>query len=173
MTTTFEQVYRVNFEKVLTHIEIKTKDKFLAQDLTSDTFIKAYKNFNKYDAEKSGIATWLMMIANGVIIDNFRTDRFNKKVTLVGDFVNDNGKDSFEFVSIETTDKEIESEVLSSKINKAIHNLKPKYRKVAILFFIGEKKIKEIAETLDMPINTVKVTIHRVRAMLQKSLTLA
>ena len=52
----------------------------------------------------------------------------------------------------------------------ALNNLKPKYREVATLNFIEGRSYKEIANILQIPINTVKVTLLRAKEMLQNEL---
>jgi len=87
------------------------------------------------------------------------------------DFSNDNGIDEFQFVADAEADSEMDREELSAKIMKSFRGLKPKYRKIAVLFFMNQKSYKEIAEILDVPMGTVFGMISRCRKMLQTSLT--
>ena len=52
----------------------------------------------------------------------------------------------------------------------AFDKIKPTYREVAIEHFIYEQNYNEIAEKLDIPLNTVKVAILRAREVLQGAL---
>jgi len=48
--------------------------------------------------------------------------------------------------------------------------LKPKYQRIAELYFLQDKPYNEVAELLEIPLGTVKGMINRVRTMLQAEL---
>lgn len=56
------------------------------------------------------------------------------------------------------------------KVDEALEKLPEDYRQVAILYFVSDMSYEEIAETLDVPIGTVRSRLHRARKQLQISL---
>ena len=88
----------------------------------------------------------------------------------VDSFVDEKGNELFTFVSDNSTSKDVENKELKAVILAAFNNLKPKYQKIAHLFFLEEKKIEEIADSCEMPVGTVKGMIFRCREQLQGQL---
>jgi len=70
----------------------------------------------------------------------------------------------------ETPLEEVEARELGSAIEQAIGELRPEYRSCIILRHIEGRSYEEIAQTLDLPLGTVKTYIHRARAELMEIL---
>ena len=85
---------------------------------------------------------------------------------------NDEEKSYFNFVAPEQSkaDNEVLTKELHGKIAKAFRTLKPKYRKIAILYFLRDLPYVEIAEIVNVPMGTVKGMISRARQKLQAEL---
>ena len=167
---TFEEIYSENYEGILNHINIRVSNPEIAEELTNDVFMKVHKHLGDYDETKSAIPTWVRFIAHNTVIDHFRCNRYANNRTSASDFNNGEGITEFEFVSEGSADTELERSELGQKIMSSFRSLKPKYRRVAVLYFMNQKQYKEIAEILDIPMGTVFGMISRCRAMLQNSL---
>lgn len=165
---TFEEVYNKNYNQILYFVNGWVKNMIEAEDITAKVFIKLNENFDKYDVYQAKISTYLHVIAKSMIIDFFRTNHKDKYVN-VDNFVNNDGKEIFQFVD-ENTNDNIENDELKNSINDALNNLKPKYKEIAVLYFVKELSYKEISNILDLPMGTVKGNISRVRKMLQENL---
>jgi len=168
---TFEKIYSENYSDTLNYINWRINNSEIAEELTNDVFVKVHKHLANFDESQSTFSTWLRNITNNTVIDHFKTNHYGRNFTMSSDFSNDNGIDEFQFVADAEADSEMNREELSAKIMKSFRGLKPKYRKIAVLFFMNQKSYKEIAEILDVPMGTVFGMIHRCRAMLQTSLT--
>jgi RNA polymerase sigma-70 factor (ECF subfamily) len=68
------------------------------------------------------------------------------------------------------SDENLENKELLEAVHKAMSSLKPKYQKIATMFFIEDRPYPEIAEALEMPIGSVKGMIFRIKAMLRGEL---
>jgi len=165
---TFEQVYNKNYKQILYYVNGWVKNMTEAEDITAKVFIKLHKNFEKYDVYQAKISTYLHVIAKSMITDHYRTNHSDKYVN-VNSFVDDDGKEIFQFVDDSTNDG-IENDELSNSINTALSNLKPKYKQIAELFFVKEMTYKEISTMLNLKMGTVKGMINRCRAKLQEEL---
>jgi RNA polymerase sigma-70 factor (ECF subfamily) len=164
-------LYNSYYKEIYKHILFKVKGKHeIAEEITQDVFIKANEHLNKFDGTRATVKTWLYTIANHKIIDFYRANANNTKIN-VSDFSDaETGKEIFTFVGSEHTNTQAENNELRAKIEKAINNLKPDYKKVAELFFYYDKQYNEIAEICNIPIGTVKANISRIRNILQTNL---
>jgi RNA polymerase sigma-70 factor (ECF subfamily) len=165
----FNEIYAKNYGIIFNYVNMKLHSIHDAEEVTNDVFMKANENFEKFDAKQSKFETWLYNIAKNTVIDFVRTNHQNKYIK-VSDFVNESGEVSFQFPAECKADDLIENKELKSKIDFAMNNLKPKYKRIAELYFLQDKPYKEIADLCEIPLNTVKVMINRVRTMLQSDL---
>lgn len=160
-------VYNLFYNQVKYFIHGKVKDEMTAEDLTADTFLKAQRFIDKYDS-KYQFTTWLYNIANNRVIDYWRTQnaKFGKNVNVDG-YVDEEGHELFQFEADNNVQDSIESKESVNIILSGIQSLKPKYQRIAELYFIQEKEYNEIAEICEIPLGTVKGMVFRCREMLQ------
>jgi RNA polymerase sigma-70 factor, ECF subfamily len=157
----FEQLYQEYSDKIFSYIYLLVHDKEVAEDLTQDTFIKAYKNWDQFNGE-SHLFTWLFRISRNVTIDYLRKKRLLTFFSI----------EKYQFESNQQTPLEIvmKGERMTT-LYEAIRNLKLSYQEVLILRKIKEFSIKETAEILNWNENRVKITTSRAIAALKKELT--
>lgn len=140
----------------------KTKNDEDAEDITIQTFSKAFDKIDTFNEEYQ-FKTWLISISKNVYIDFLRKRK--------------------SFISIETT-KEQEEQVYRvvddsptpedkiiteqnlAKLLRDIKQLKPKYQEVIHLRFFQELSYKEIAEKTNESINNIKVKLLRAKKLL-------
>ena len=165
----FNKAYTENREVIFNYINWKINSIQDAEDLTVEVFMKAERTYNKEKANVCSFPSWLRTVANTAIVDYFRTDHSDKYQS-VSDFVNAEGDETFQFVSDNSADSNMLNDELRAKLANAFRTLKPKYRKIAMLYFVREKEYTEIAELCNVPMGTVKGMISRCREMLQAEL---
>lgn len=168
----FECVYNEYNKRIQNYINTKVKNSDAAQELCADVFIKVNDNLVYYMGEIAGLSTWIYSIAKNTIIDYYRVDK-SSHYTNVSNFADaETGKETFQFVASESyeVDSVLDCADKSEKIAKAFENLKPNYKKIALLYFIEDKQYNEIAEVCNIPLGTVKGMISRCREMLQNEL---
>jgi len=127
-----------------------------AEELTEDTFIKAFDTLSHFQG-KSKFSTWIFRIAYNKAISFTR-----KKKILFEDKQLDN-------VSIAEADHLLFIEDSTEKVKKlqqCITLLKDEEIALIHLFYYQKYELKEIAEILDISTNTVKVRLFRVRKKL-------
>src|SRR5690606_14910735 len=128
----------------------------LADDITQDTFLKAYKNLLSFRGQSS-VKTWLFAIARNTAFD-YRKSSFFRRVTLV------------EYVTQQKTHPSAESEALDSLISSElwgqVMKLPVKLRESLILYAHHQLKIQEIAQLLGLSEGTVKSRIFKARSKL-------
>jgi RNA polymerase sigma-70 factor (ECF subfamily) len=167
---TIEELYKKYYKLVLNFIMQKMHNIEIAEELTNDTFIKACQNMDKYCSNKSQIVTWLCTIGKHLIVDYYRKDDSDKYIN-VSSFVDESGNEMIQIKdTCNNSDENLENKELLEAVHKAMSSLKPKYQKIATMFFIEDRPYPEIAEALEMPIGSVKGMIFRIKAMLRGEL---
>ena len=68
-----------HLDDVYAYLLYMTGDAALAEDLTADTFEKAFARWKRYDARRAGVKTWLCLIARSVALDHFRSEERRRK----------------------------------------------------------------------------------------------
>ncbi len=145
------------------------RNKQEAEDLTQETFIKAYNSINSFN-EAYAFSTWLFKIATNHCIDFFRkrklvTHSLDEPIKYKDDEIKQ------EYATDEPTiDNEMVAIEKSRIIKEAINKLPEKYRIAIILRHHEEKSYDEIAQIMNLPLGTVKARIFRAREMLKKYL---
>jgi len=136
-----------------------------AEDLTIEAFGKAFKFINNYEPEFA-FSTWLFKIANNNAIDFLRKQR--TKTISIDSQGRDADEDNPVQLQSDTPDPE---EVMIQKqktelLKLIITELKPRYSRLVQLRYFEEYSYEEIAETLNLPIGTVKAQLFRAKELL-------
>jgi len=158
--------YRPLISNLIARVIKQTDD---IEDLTQETFIKAFQSLEKFDNQFS-FSTWLFKIASNNCIDYLRKKKLR---TFSIDKQIDNTDEEIYFEIPDTDlmpDKKIVDKERKQIIEEAIANLPEKYRKVILLRHSEMKEYEEIAEELNLPLGTVKAHIFRARQLLNKFL---
>jgi RNA polymerase sigma-70 factor (ECF subfamily) len=155
-----EAWYDQHSKSVLSFILFMVKDYQLAEDLTHDTFIKAYLYYDSFK-HHSSVKTWLFSIAHNLTVDYLR----KRKPTMII-------KDMF---LLKKDDKPLLEELFQIKedsyeLYKALENLKDTYRKVIVLRKIKGFSIEDTAKILGWSESKVKSTFFRAIPALKKQL---
>ena len=142
------------------------RDRALAEDLSQDTFVKVLNALDSYRPEFK-FSSWVFKIANNVAIDQLRKRELD---TLSLDGAPDaRTREEVQSTALQAVDhtesplSELESRELGGRIESAIAKLRPEYRSCILLRHVEGRSYEEIAETLDLPLGTVKTYIHRAR----------
>lgn len=135
------------------------------QDIVQVAFHKAFQGLESYDPQYK-FTTWLYNIAKNVAIDFSR----KRKISIGASITPDNAHNLANIgggIKNSPEDKMISTQEYDSLIAK-IESLEEKYRLPAKLCFIKEYAYNEIAQELNLELNTVKTRIRRARELLQK-----
>ena len=145
------------------------KNRAEAEDLTQESFIKAFKALDTFNSEYA-FSTWLYKIAANNCIDHFRKRRL-VTYSIDAPLKSKNGEMHRDFPDKdERPDTGLISKEKSIQIQKAIDSLPEKYRKAILLRHKEDRSYEEIAKELDIPLGTVKVRLFRAREMLKMKL---
>ena len=125
-----------------------TQKKDIAEDVLQETFIKVYKNIDKYDESKGNFLTWVMNICRNGAIDKIRYGQESRKIQ----FDNLN-------VNIATeTDPELQR--ANQELWEVLEKLDDDHTEILKLSYYYGYSHAEISEKLDIPLGTVKSKIR-------------
>lgn len=135
-----------------------------AQDLTQDTFLRAYRFFDKFQ-EGTSMKAWLFKILKNVFINKYR------KALKTPEMVELAGVESLG-VALATNDpeKEFFGVLLGDEVSRAMDALPEEFRAAVTLTDLEGLSYQEISDILGVPIGTVMSRIHRGRRLLREAL---
>ncbi|GAB3062953.1 RNA polymerase sigma factor SigW [Virgibacillus ainsalahensis] len=165
----FEDVVSFYQNKIYQHCYRMLGNAHEAEDIAQEAFIRAYVNIHSFD-ERRKFSTWLYRIATNLTIDRIRKRK--PDYYLDAEVKGTEGLDMYSRLAADRPlpGEEVESLEMQRYIHKEISELPPKYRSIIILRYLEEFSLKEISDTLDIPLGTVKTRIHRGREALRKKL---
>jgi RNA polymerase sigma-70 factor, ECF subfamily len=148
----WKDVYHFQFNKCNNEDE--------SEDITIKTFAKAFDKIESFD-DNYQFKNWLFTISSNIYIDHLR------KVKTETVSLNKNPKEIHRIVDEEPSpaDQLIQEQNLA-QLKAYIKQLKPHYQKVINLRYFQELSYKEIASTLDEPMNNIKVKLLRAKKLL-------
>ncbi|MCZ2357756.1 MAG: sigma-70 family RNA polymerase sigma factor [Bacteroidia bacterium] len=141
-----------------------------AQDLSQETFTKAYANIHKFDS-RFAFSTWLFRIATNTCIDHIR----KRKIILQSISSYIDTEDGAISMEIHDPNSPIPDITLSIKernefINRAVDKLPAKFQEIVRLRYFLEYSYEEISAHLKIPLGTVKAKLHRAKITLNEIL---
>lgn len=145
---------------------IKNEDD--VEDLTQETFIKAYNALTSYQYGYS-FSSWIYKIASNTCIDFLRKKRYNT-ISLNQQY-DSNEEQEMEIPDIDSIpDMAVLSEERKNVIIEAIENLPDNYKMIIKLRHEEELDYNEISSKLNIPLGTVKAHLFRARKILYNHL---
>lgn len=146
-----------------------------AEDVTQDAYVRAWHNFESYDANRS-FEGWLFRIITNRVIDMRRRQKrvpmYSLDSPIVGD---DDGQPlAHEFAAPDSDPEQIVvGPVMEERLQVALASLPADYRTAILMCDVEQRSYQEIADQMRCAIGTVRSRIHRARVMLRKRLEAA
>lgn len=131
----------------------------LAEDLAQETFLRAYRGLPGFEG-RAQFGTWLHRIAYFVYLNH--RNRTKVHTSLPEEF--------------ETTAPAPDDECsahradLRRDVSTAVSSLPPRYREVVLMHFVRHVPYRDIADTLGVPLGTVKTQLHRAKLMMREKM---
>ena len=156
-TKAFGKIYELWADNIYRFTYLKTKDTNVAEDITAEVFIKAWKGLKNFKLNQDvKFSTWLFAIARNTVIDYYRTTR----QTI-----------SFENLP-EIADLEGEPDLYpeQSKVRETLQQLKPEYRQVLELRYVEDISISKVAQIMKKKEGNVRTITNRALQKLREEL---
>lgn len=153
-----EEIYARYFKDVYFFVYSLSKNQHLAEDITSEIFLKVMQSLDSFQGE-SDLKVWLFQIAKNTYHSYLRK---NNRVVPTEEFHK------------ETDNINIEKKILdqdeSMRIHKILHQLAEPYKEVFTLRMFGDLSYKEIGEIFGKTDNWACVTFHRVKKQIKEKM---
>jgi len=137
------------------------KNREEAEEISQDTFIKAYRNLPKFKGD-SKFSTWLYKIAYHNCLDRFKKHANMYKTDAINTLL------SFNVPAAEDTMQSIERAERAKMMNACLKRLPEDERSILWFFYYKELSLKEIKEITQFSEANIKVKLHRGRKHLLK-----
>ena len=164
--TKFKKIVNVHKDLIYSQAYYFTGNKEDAEDISQEVLIKLWHHFK--GLKKNAVKAWLLTVTRNLCIDYNRKKR---------EILLDDSKDESENIVWETLadpqsnpEKEAINSDLLENITRIINKLPEKMRSIVIMRDIQDLQYSLIAEIMDLPLNSVKVNLHRGRKLLSEKL---
>ena len=170
--TAFTALWDTYIDQLRTYIRsmMRRQDDLYVDYICSRSFEKAFRQIGSYDPSKSQFITWLRVIARNTALDFVEQDkRIHPRDVLVS-LERESQKDPLEDIPEQAQnalDSMINSEDDAEQANY-IERLPALYREVARKRLMYDMQYKEIAEEMDLELNTVKTRLRRAKALMEE-----
>ena len=131
-----------------------------AEEVTQDSFLKAYKNIGQFKGDAK-FSTWLYSIVYNTALTHLRKKRV--KTTEIGDLSLEN---LLELSEPDQQWRRLQKEERSGHIKTALNKLRGDDQVAITLFYLNENSLQEICEITGWELSNVKVRLHRARKRL-------
>lgn len=161
-TKEFGKLYDEYIRKIYDFIYYKTHHRETAEDLTSQTFMKALEKIGSFDCAKGSFSSWIYQIARNSVIDFYRTKK--------GDIGID---DIWDLSSDANIERDMDARQKIEKVEGYIGKLKSEQREIIILRVWQGMMYKEIAEITGKSEVSCKMMFSRAIRDLRKEMPLS
>ena len=154
--TEFEKLFKENQGFIFKYLMRMTKDSSLAEELTQETFFRAYMNFSALrDKEKASV--WLCQIAKNTYFSWYNQQKQSGSL------------DELESVSDgKCIEEAFEHKELSQKALQCLHELDEPYKEVFMLYVLGGFSLKDISSVFGKSESWARVTFYRAKQKLSE-----
>ncbi|HEY3416527.1 MAG TPA: sigma-70 family RNA polymerase sigma factor [Armatimonadota bacterium] len=150
----FESLVKMHQQRVYAHCYHLVSNTAEAEDLTSETFLRAYEHLGSLRADPS-IIHWLLRVANNLCISALRKRGTRQTVEL----------DEMRELPSGTAmpEDELVKHLQQDALRRCLNLLAPKERTAVLMFYLEERPLEEIAHVLGCGVAGAKSRVHRAR----------
>jgi len=163
----FSKIFDQQINKIYRFIYLKVSSAEIAQDLSSETFLRGWKAYNKTKNEIENPQAFLYQIARNLVIDFYRKREKTKTISIEEYLETDN-------FNVNNITNSIEEKIMLvsdiDSIKTALGKLKDDYQNVIIWHYLDDLSISETAKLLDKTEENTRVLLHRALKALREKL---
>jgi RNA polymerase sigma-70 factor, ECF subfamily len=158
----FGRIYDRYVDTVFRFIYFRVGNRQLAEDLTSDTFLRALKRIGSFTWQGRDLGAWLVTIARNLVADHFKSGRYRLEVT-AGDVLDADREDRGPEGSPESA---VVDHITNVALLTAVKRLNPEQQECIVLRFLQGFSVAETAQAMGKNEGAIKALQYRaVRAL--------
>ena len=158
----FGQLYDAYSDTVYRYIYYRVSNKPLAEDLTSETFLRALRRIGTFTWQGRDFGAWLVTIARNLVADHFKSGRYRLEVT-TGDVLDADREDRGPEGSPEAA---VVDHITNVALLGAVKQLNPEQQECIVLRFLQGFSVAETAQAMGKNEGAIKALQYRaVRAL--------
>jgi len=158
----FGLIYDRYMDTVFRFVYFRVGNRQLAEDLTSDTFLRALKRIGSFTWQGRDLGAWLVTIARNLVADHFKSGRYRLEVT-TGDVLDADREDRGPEGSPESA---VVDHITNVALLTAVKQLNPEQQECIVLRFLQGFSVAETAQTMGKNEGAIKALQYRaVRAL--------
>jgi len=158
-TQAFGEIYDALVKPVYRYVYYRV-NREIAEDLTEETFLKAWQNLSKYKQGKHPFSAWVFRIAHNLVVDHYR--KHEESAEIDENFADEKAHASPSY--------EINLKLNEVRLKKALKTLPENYQQVIILKYINEEENAVIAKVIGKSEGAVRTLQFRALEKLRRIL---
>ncbi len=152
----FSKIYDKNLDKIYRFVYFKVNSSEIAEDLTSETFLRAWKAFNRddrhFEKEIENPRAFLYQIARNLVIDHYKQKDRTRTISIDNLVLANRGPSLEEKIAL---DSDVQQAMF------ALKKINPEYQDIIIWHYIEGLSHKEIAKIMNKSNGATRVMLHR------------
>ena len=155
----FETVYLTEMPRIYNFFRYRVGNDLIAEDLTAETFEKAWKNRERYREDLASFSTWLFVIARRVATDHFRRRQYTVSL-----------EDAARFSNPQTLEEESQERAEFAHLSVLLARLAERERELVALKYGAGLTNRAIAQISGLSESNVSTILHRLSRQLRAQL---
>ncbi len=160
-TAAFGLLYERYLDRVYRYISYRTGNTAVAEDLTSEVFLNAWKAIERYEDRGYAFSTWLLRLANNEVTDYYRTNRNDMSLP----------DTDMHQSTLPEPSQFVDGQVEQLELLRAVQQLPDEWRQIILLRFVEGIPFDEVASIIGKSSGACRVIQHRALGRLRELLT--
>ncbi|HEY3603871.1 MAG TPA: ECF subfamily RNA polymerase sigma factor, BldN family [Sporichthyaceae bacterium] len=162
-TDAFAQLYDRYLDTIYRYVYYRVGSRQLAEDLTSETFLRALRSMGTFTWQGRDFGAWLVTIARNLVADHFKSSRFRLEIT-IADMVSTESSTE----SAESPEGVVIRSLTNAALLAAVKRLNPQQQECLVLRFLQGLSVAETAKVMGKNEGAIKTLQYRaVRTLAQ------
>jgi RNA polymerase sigma-70 factor (ECF subfamily) len=149
----FGRLYDHYVDPVYRFIYYRVNDRGLAEDFTSETFLRALRRISTINYQGRDIGAWFMTIARNIVFDHSKSAQYRLELS-TADFLEPNQREP-------STESTVLAQLSNERLLQAVNRLGEEQKECIVLRFLSGLSVAETAEVMGKNDGAIKALQHR------------
>jgi RNA polymerase sigma-70 factor (ECF subfamily) len=149
----FGKLYDRYVDAVFRFIFYRVNDRALAEDFTSETFLRALRRISTINYQGRDIGAWFMTIARNIVFDHSKSARFRLELT-TGEVIDGDDR-------APSPESAVLTSLTNARLLEAVNTLNDEQKECIVLRFLNGLSVAETAEVMGKNDGAIKALQHR------------